>query len=739
MQLFLGIIALVASTTFAVRRQFVDYKGRVAGRGILRRPSSLESPDEQLDLLLELRTEQLRQQQDRTDAEEDATLEDVESKLSNIEALIMKRMAARRAAKVGAGISGKGSGRSILGASNTESTEGGATNSLSARLFSPAGKGGGALGATLTADGTNSSDEEGEGDGSSGVSRADAELLREKLKRGASALGAGAVGATWVNGTNGTNGTAFVAPPPIWFKCPAWNGTAEQRLERCRNNPNRDPNGYVHLISTREGMSAWTHILWEMLRFAKTLNRTFVEPCVAGGEIIPCTPGRVHMVPESLRKTGRYGPVTARRDPLRVKAFLGACGLNGRGKGVEKRLGRSYPLRLYLDLRHLRQYYRKIISFEEWAQSELCDCPDDELKWDGRTLTGELGYCVAWGPRAAQIKSSWCSPEQGPYRFGAVWAPRVMPDHMPHWVRDGRFQGHMFYYLDELRNDPRRNMFFWNVWRGSFEPLGSHKKPPRFNEIHQAAVDAWLGDRLGLAASQYAAFQWRAEQVEESEIFGCATEMARISRPIIDAIRGPELNGGVLVADIPAPNNPCMMWKEFHASNRNSSEHRRAVKRLLSVGMVKYDKDHPALDAGVLSIRDWLIATRATYYVTCSGTNDKCRSCFRAESKFIGRIIEARRQGKLSSYTRWFDLTPKALFSMGAGPPKPYNVTPAEGGLLGEGGLGGVGGLDGADPGVGGGLGAGGLPPPGGGVGGLAGGAVPGAGGGKVAPNLPVL
>ena len=674
LQLLLGMMALVASTTFAVKRQFIDKPRRRLALAGLRRPSALDDPSQQLALVAELRRRQRLKK--GIDYEDEPPVEDGDEFYGGGDGgegtPQQRRQPVRNEANNAFGQVGPASAISAASA-----------NSLPAHLFTPlplSGSKGSNFSASAHAHALfNVSDplaEHAQQPPSGGASAEDAARLLERLRGDPAALGLNAshpqmelINGTWVSA-------------PVWFKCPPWNGTAEQRKAKCSGvgggplGSKRDPNGYVHLISAREGMSAWTHVIWEMLRFAKMLNRTFVEPCVAGGEIIPCTPGRVHMVPESVRKAGRPGAISAKKDPLRVKAFLGACGTNGRGRGIEKRAGRSYPLRLYLDLRALRQYWKKIISFEEWAQLELCDCAEDELGWDGRHVSAELGYCVAWGPRAAQIRSSWCSPDQGPYRFASVWAPRIMPETMPHWVRNGRFQGHMFYYLPELKADPRRNMFFWNVWRGSFEPLGSHKKAPKFNEIHQAAIDAWLKDRLGLAASQYAAFQWRSEQVPEANIYPCSVELARISRPVIDAIRGPELNAGVLIADMPSPNNPCMMWKEYHASNRNVSEHRRAVKKLTSVGMVKYDKDHPGLDAGVLSIRDWLLATQATYYVTCAGTNDKCKSCFRAESKFIHRIVEARRQAKMSSFTRWFELTPKALFSLAAGPPKPYNVTP---------------------------------------------------------------
>ena len=564
--------------------------------------------------------------------------------------------------------------------------------------------------------------------------------------------------------------------------------------------------GYVHLVTTREGMSAWTHILYEMLNLAKALNRTLVEPCVAGGELVPCVPGMVGHVPESVKamkreaaaaatsaaggrqaaalagaagsssnllgvlSSGASGggvalppalppPLTAFTDPLRVPAFLSHCGAAGKGSrlGIEPRRHRSYPLSLYVDLKSLRSVWPHIMPFDEWAARELCEC-NDELVWDGKRVIAEVGYCVAWGPKASQIRTH-CAPDQGRYMFENVWAPRTVPPSMPQWVREQRFAGHMFYYNAEVAADARRNVFFFNVWKGSFAPLGTYaKKTPRFNDIHAAAVDAWVAERLGGpdAPSSYAAFQWRSETVGEELLVPCAEKMARAAAPVIDAIRprraagaaansvgdgvggedgaaadadasgasapsaplnAPRPPGGVLVADIPSDGNPCKMWREYYGVNRGMdavsagagltltppggadangagaeiSPARRALRRLTAAGLVKYDADHPGIDSGVLSIRDWLLASRARWYVTCMGDDAKCKGCFRKDSKFVARVVQARRVAKMSSFTRWFDLTPKGLFSLAAGAPDGWAAA-HPGTTLSSGGSGGGGG-----------------------------------------------
>ena len=476
--------------------------------------------------------------------------------------------------------------------------------------------------------------------------------------------------------SSSSSGSAPVAhaASAAWSCTAIANGSAGAARRKCSgvDGLREGRRGYIHLVSVREGMSAWTHVLYEVLELARRLNRTLVEPCVAGGEIVPCVPGRVLRVPGSL-SAARGAPVTAYADPLRVPAFLSHCGTAGKSRGVAKRDNRAYPLSLYLDVAALRtSVWKHIIPYDAWVAQELCGGCSAELAWDGRRTMVDRGYCIAWGPRAAQIDTPWCGADQGRYVFDSVWAPRLMPDSMPSWVREGRFAGHMSYYESELAGDARRNIFLFNVWKGSFAPLGTHaKRAPRFNDIHEAAVAAWISERLGVAAPQYAAFHWRSEQVPEALLPGCAEALAKAAAPVIDAVRGPESVGAVLVSDIPADANPCKMWREYYAVNRDASAPRRAVATLLAAGMVKYDADHPAVDAGVLSIRDFLIATRSHYYITCSGGDPagKCRSCFRADSKFVSRVLAVRRAARLSSFSRWFDLSTRALFSLAVGPP----------------------------------------------------------------------
>jgi hypothetical protein len=139
----------------------------------------------------------------------------------------------------------------------------------------------------------------------------------------------------------------------------------------------------------------------------------------------------------------------------------------------------------------------------------------------------------------------------------------------------------------------------------------------------------------------------------------------------------------VLVADTPGPRNPCSAWGggggDDPAQPASTSvarmplaspERRGALAALLAGGgLVKYDDDHPAVDGGVLAIRDYLLARDAATYVTCAGggggsagggggaggwTDAECRACTRADSPYVESILAVRRARGRHSITSWF-------------------------------------------------------------------------------------
>ena len=88
------------------------------------------------------------------------------------------------------------------------------------------------------------------------------------------------------------------------------------------------------------------------------------------------------------------------------------------------------------------------------------------------------------------------------------------------------------------------------------------------------------------------------------------------------------------------------------------------MRHMLAHGFSKYDDfigvaptPEASVDAGVLSIRDFILSTQADLYVTCQG--EHCRQCFRDNSNIVERIIAVRRLHGLPLSQNWFDFSEK--------------------------------------------------------------------------------
>lgn len=76
-----------------------------------------------------------------------------------------------------------------------------------------------------------------------------------------------------------------------------------------------------------------------------------------------------------------------------------------------------------------------------------------------------------------------------------------------------------------------------------------------------------------------------------------------------------ERTRAILLADMPAPNTKNRMWNDY--ANGHSPERQQAMQIMMDAGMEKYDAHVQDIDAGVLSLRDYLFSQFATLYVTC--------------------------------------------------------------------------------------------------------------------------
>ena len=85
---------------------------------------------------------------------------------------------------------------------------------------------------------------------------------------------------------------------------------------------------------------------------------------------------------------------------------------------------------------------------------------------------------------------------------------------------------------------------------------------------------------------------------------------------------------------------------------------------LARTGLAKYDASHPRLDAGVLSIRDFILGMRADWLVTCRGHGSRdCGECFRANSYFTKKLLDTRAAAQRPSFSHWLSVTAADLAS----------------------------------------------------------------------------
>ena len=178
-----------------------------------------------------------------------------------------------------------------------------------------------------------------------------------------------------------------------------------------------------------------------------------------------------------------------------------------------------------------------------------------------------------------------------------------------------------------------------------------------------ASLDGGGAGRNQTSLFQYTALHWRSEQVPEVRFPACAAAIATEAGALLPppgTPRGPS----ILLADIPSPGNNCSLWGVY-GENSGSTKRQAALKRLLSgAGMGgrplhKYDADVVGVDAGVLSIRDLLLATHAQLLLGCGDelaggvgkkqlgsakrghlTRETCGGCYRARSKFTAWMMQ---------------------------------------------------------------------------------------------------
>ena len=464
-------------------------------------------------------------------------------------------------------------------------------------------------------------------------------------------------------------------------------------------------------------MSVWLHSLMEALHLAKSLRLTLVEPCVRGGRIIPCTPGKVTSgIPDS------WSPdllVNSTHDPLRLPAYAEDCTpLDPNSGAAPLSGGWAHPLRLYVSLPALRAIYPHIISFDDWARLQL---PADAAgaTRNGSSIVGRgggvfvspLSLCIGGPPASCATNHLFKNAKIRHEAYATVPHSRHGTSYKKRWPAPaGRLnRGLRLAYEAVLRKGETagsRTLFLAGVGRGFAYRYGTFATPP-FNPIHRIAVRAWLRSlntpqppkvtagnetvspaRLptptrSFGASNassnvpskvasvdfptYAALQWRSERIPGGKISRCANKIANEAANYWQATerRGHAHHLRVLLADIPAPNSQCAMWSVYRVKS-SGNPRLGAVQQLMkgtasSGPLHKYDAHALGVDAGVLSIRDVLLAVHSDSLLGCTqggrsrggrkgGKRGSCADCFRASSNYFRWILELRGMERTGTY-----------------------------------------------------------------------------------------
>lgn len=401
--------------------------------------------------------------------------------------------------------------------------------------------------------------------------------------------------------------------------------------------PSLPPPGgrYLLPLLITEGFGAWSDAILETIAIAAQLNRTWVEPCVRNGCIEPCRCGRVR--PVATWSTGAAAAAAAAGvDPGRLPRIDEPCRFDSSPR--KRPIGfaaDTYPLSAYIDVAALLAPSAGV-SYAAW--------------------------CAAYERDYAPARdSSGLWPASRVYSYDLM---RDARDRGPSFVGDFAFaetvkaggRGR------ELALDDAPHVFLTELVRGYFAPVDSLPQLP-LARWHAAAVNDFTAGSDG-----FAAFHWRSEGVDSSRFANCSSELARAIAAVLPLAESPAATPprALLVADMPAPGNTAKMWDDYPEEPELLARQWAAVGTLLAVGLVKYDAAlrvapgvTSSVDAGVLSLRDFLFSTRASLYVTCQGSD--CRGCFRDESNIVRRILQVRRQAGRPSVENWFELAREHL------------------------------------------------------------------------------
>ena len=412
-------------------------------------------------------------------------------------------------------------------------------------------------------------------------------------------------------------------------------------------------------------MSGWITCLEEAAAVAVATGRILVEPCVRGGALVACVPGAVESVPDGLSAEAVAAVAAGGHDPLAaLPQFREGC---AGSKRTQWSAGRAFPLHAYLHRGWLAGLLPglRVASVEEWAEARLASseewaraggAPTDA--WGRPRLLHQRGEGIALplGLRGvvAEERKLWVPCDEAvvlmPWRVGRVLCCER---------RVGSYTAAL--QAASLAEAPEGVIFAW--YR---EPGLARTAWPPFNPLHAAALAAWGRGR------PTAVLQWRsAGAVTSVEVLAaCGAHLSRVLARLPKL--APPAIARVLVADLPAPDNPCDVFHELDRtpalqaarrtlSSKFSAQGWRSLGTVLAEeGARNASATTLPTDAGVLAVRDALIASTAQWYITCDGgwaappeRQSRCRECYFASAYIHRTVLTREALGRESNLVVW--------------------------------------------------------------------------------------
>lgn len=387
----------------------------------------------------------------------------------------------------------------------------------------------------------------------------------------------------------------------------------------------RDPRGYLMMYDGMEGMASWRFSVYEILYFAKALDRTLVVPCVLRGRIVPCHEGD------------------------------------------------AFPLSSYFSLDSMRRYHR-VISFDEFARLHGFDFSDP-----AKLCSYPLHFfylCHGGGCTARKAGDCFGVFKATDVDGGYSMRDMLMENNLTGLEElTGSLEIVAFASYRRLGGSLKKKVIIPESERHVMRVLGVKDIAPSILAQAVAFRQAHLGGEEGV----YYAYSWRSETTPVERLVSCATRLGKAMkrRRALDywAARVEKEKGGkgrtkqlkpggrrypqLIITDMPALNSSTgmAMWPVGQSPERTRAMH-DAMEALegASGGYVKFDEfvDLRGKDLGVVSLIERALSFWAVHLSTCRVFKGKCSSCARPQSEWVGLLLEDRKmEDKKPSSNDW--------------------------------------------------------------------------------------